>query len=548
MSRLKTAIGGLACAALLVASPPATAESPHIYGFHSWSAGCDIDVMNGKTGWYVFYHIVWYSPDISSLQQAKGEGFTIIMGLFDDWDDEIPADRDDWPAFADRCADIVDQVKDYVHIFHLDNEMEGDQENPNEYAECFRMVRDAIKAVDPEAIVTNGGVHDVKWFEPMARRLGDEIDGYQSHVNIPPDCMAVLDHVPGGARKPYYITEFTKIPYESGWIRDYYAAHNDWNLTHEHTSACACWFVYDLYGWYDHSLKWLPEPKADYQWVTANTNYTNDYATRPVTISDVRIDILDSSAVSVSWTTDIPSTTQVEWYGENASVGHVTSFDPHLARQHSATFSGCVPDYKYYLWVRSTAQDYGDAAQRFSFGTNTSWSPGGWLRQGWNLVSLPLEPADGRVEAVFDTLAAYGNELANSVFAYDGAYLIYPADFTSVEAGKGYWLNLSTATSEYCEGYAPTEDVHIPLRSGWNLIGQPHDYGTALASCSVTDGVLTLSFDDAAAAGWVEQPLYFYGPDGYSACRTSGGDDDTLRPWYGYWILSLKDNLHLVIP
>lgn len=529
-------------------APPSDAESPYIYGFHSWSPGCDLDVMSGKTGWYVRYQIIWEGISLSTLQQAKGEGFTIIMGLFDDWEHEIPTDRDRWPAFAAQCAAVADYVRDYCHIFHLDNEMDGNELNPNTFVECFRMVRDAIKAVNPDAIVSNGGVLNPNWFEPMARRLGDEIDGYQSHVHIPPDCMEILESVPGAYRKPYYITEFTNaLDYPTGWLQSYYADHNDWNVNHDHKSACACWFVYDLCGWYSYSLKYLPQANADYEYVTSHTEYTNEFAERPITISDVRIDILSSSSAAVSWKTDIASTTQVEWYADGATQGRVTSFDTRLTTEHSATFSGCVPNYKYYLVARSTAQGYGDAAERFAFGTNTSWSPSGWLRAGWNLISLPLEPADPRAEKVFDTVSAAGN-IESALFTFDGEYRLYPADFTEVHAGRGYWILLDGPASEYCEGLASSGEVSITLTDGWNLIGQPHNYPTALASCKVTDGAATLSFDAAVDAGWIADTAYYYHGDGYSTCRTWGGDDDSLRPWYGYWVLAYRAGLTLVIP
>ena len=538
-----------ALAASVALAPLCRAESPHVYGFHSWTPGCDIDVMNGKTGWYVFYETIGHDVNLPRLIQAKGEGFTVIMGMFDNWENEIPLDRANWPAFAARCAELADQARDYCHIFHLDNEMEGDMPTPSDFTECFRMVRDEIKAIYPEAIVSNGGVYTTAWFDDMAHRLGDEIDGYQSHMRIPPDCMAALEKVPGGQRKPYYVTEFSNaITYTPGWLQGHYAEHDDWNQTHEQTSACSCWFVYDLPSWYQFSLKWLPEPKADFQWVTANTDYTNEYAERPVVISDVSINITSGSGGVVTWQTNIPSTTQIEWYGENATEGTVSGFDPRLKTDHWALITSCVPSYRYHLWVRSTAYDYGDDAEHFTFGTNTSTAPGGWLRAGWNLVSLPLEPADPRAAEVFDTAIAAGNDITNNLFAYDGTYSIYPSGFTTLRSGTAYWLRLDMAGDEYCEGLNVTSDVEIALSHGWNLIGQPHDYPTPLADCEVSDGATTLSFGDAVSAGWIEEPLYFYGASGYQTCIRSGGDDDQLRPWYGYWALTNTDGVTLIIP
>ena len=539
----------LGAAVLLAAPPQAGADSPHVYGFHSWSQGCDINVMNGKTGWYVHYQIVDHSINLPALAQAKGEGFTIIIGLFDDWEEEIPLDRDEWPAFAARCAHLASQARDYCRIFHLDNEMEGNSTGIDEFTECFLMVRDEIKALYPEAIVSNGGTVGTTWFPKMAQRLGSEIDGYQTHVCIHPDNMYALAAIPGASRKPYYLTEFSKIPgYVPGYMQGYYADFNEWNENNEQKGVCACWFVYDLYGWYSHSLKWLPEPKADYQWLTENTEYVNQYAERPISIYDVHVDITSSAGGTVTWKTDVAATTQIEWYGESATTGRTSDFDPDLSTTHSAGFNLCVEDYRYDLWVRSTAYDYGDDAEHFTFGTNTSQAPGGWLRAGWNLVSLPLEPADPAADAVFDTAVAAGNDLTNDIFRYQGGYSMYPLHFTEMESGRGYWLRLDFASAEDCEGLNVTSDVELALDYGWNLIGQPHDYPTPLADCEVSDGATTLSFADAASAGWIADPAYFYDASGYRACSTAGGDDDSLQPWYGYWLLAQTDGLTLIIP
>lgn len=534
---------------LALLGAPAAADAPHIFGFHSWDNGCGLDVMSGKTGWYVRYQIIWQGVSLSDLEQAKSEGFTIIMSLFDTWTHEIPVDRDRWPEFASQCAAMANYVKDYCRIFHLDNEMEGDMPTPDDFTECFRMVRDAIQGVHPDALVTNGGVYLQNWFEPMARRLGAEIDGYQSHVNIPVPNMAVLETIPGGQRKPYYITEFTNhTGYTPGWLQGYYYTHNQWNQTHEQTSACACWFVYNLGGWEAYSIKYLPLQNADYKDITANNNYTNDYAERPITVYDLRIDTISGTSANVQWKTNVASTTQVEWYPEGATQAFYTPFETALTKQHEVTFNGVQQNVKFHMCIRSTAHDYGDSWEWVTFGTNISQAPGTQFRAGWNLIAVPLVPGDPRVEAVLDTSIDSGNDLTNAVFRYDDGYDMYPGDFTLMERGRGYWVRLSTATYEYCEGLAETDPVALPLQSGWTLIGQPHDYETLLADCQVSNGASTVWFDDAVSAGWIGGTLYNYKYGGYETCQTSGGDDSYLRPWYGYWVLTQQPGLSIIIP
>jgi len=88
----------------------------------------------------------------------------------------------------------------------------------------------------------------------------------------------------------------------------------------------------------------------------------------------------------------------------------------------------------------------------------------------------------------------------------------------------------------------------FPLFGGWNLIGSGREGAVPLASCMLTDGVDIYLYDEAVAAGWVQTMLYYF-TTGYRECRTDGmGDDDHLRPWYGYWLLTYRPGLSIIIP
>ena len=176
-------------------------------------------------------------------------------------------------------------------------------------------------------------------------------------------------------------------------------------------------------------------------------------------------------------------------------------------------------------------------------------SPAGWLREGWNMMSVPNAAWDSGVSAVLSDLAAAGNVLQSSLFRFaaDAGYEMYPADFTQVDCGLGYWLRLTTAADASMKGIRAAGEVTIDLAEGWSLIGHPHMDAVALAACEVSDGATTQSFADAVAAGWLQGTLYAYEASGYVEV-TGGGAEDTLRPWYGYWILAYRPGLALVIP
>lgn len=173
-------------------------------------------------------------------------------------------------------------------------------------------------------------------------------------------------------------------------------------------------------------------------------------------------------------------------------------------------------------------------------------SPPGWLHAGWNLISLPLGPAAAEAHDALDDCAAAGNTITNALFSYSpsAGYSVYPHDFTTMSA-TGYWLSLSTAAEEVLVGYDPPASPHIPLEPGWNLVGCPSRTPAPWADVEVTDGVTTLPAQSAPA--WLDPYAYGY-EGGYVRVAASGGDDDALRPWHGYWVHARAPGLELVLP
>jgi len=179
-------------------------------------------------------------------------------------------------------------------------------------------------------------------------------------------------------------------------------------------------------------------------------------------------------------------------------------------------------------------------------------SPAGFYKVGWNLISIPIQPSNPEASAVFQDLLELGNVLEGNLYRYEPGvgYLQYPYDFTQINPGIGYWLYLSEAepdTVVNIRGQVQTEDARIPLVEGWNLIGFPFLEPVPLADCQLSDGVTVKSFAQATEAGWIQPVLYYLG-SGYKKLALDGGDDDTLRPWHGYWFLVFEDDLQLIIP
>ena len=179
-----------------------------------------------------------------------------------------------------------------------------------------------------------------------------------------------------------------------------------------------------------------------------------------------------------------------------------------------------------------------------------SLSPSGWLHGGWNLISLPLAPTDADPEAALDQCVAAGNTLSNNLYQYGGpaGYSIYPGGFTTLASARGYWLNLTTGAEEDLSGEGPGPDAPIPLYDGWTMLGCPYPGPVAWTDCSLTDGGQTKTFDQAVTDGWIEPNVYYYEGGVYRLSKPTGGDDDSLRPWYGYWFLTKQAGLQLLVP
>jgi len=78
---------------------------------------------------------------------------------------------------------------------------------------------------------------------------------------------------------------------------------------------------------------------------------------------------------------------------------------------------------------------------------------------GWNLISIPLQPLDGRKSVLFPNATSFA-------YSYDNAYVVSD----TLKIGKGYWLKFNSSQSHQIQGQFLNQ-LQIPLKAGWNLIG-----------------------------------------------------------------------------
>ena len=80
--------------------------------------------------------------------------------------------------------------------------------------------------------------------------------------------------------------------------------------------------------------------------------------------------------------------------------------------------------------------------------------------QGWNMISLPVTPADATFDVLFPD--------AVSAFEFDAGYQLA----TQLSPCVGYWLNAATGGTYQISGTAAGLcDVTLPV--GWNMVGVP---------------------------------------------------------------------------
>ncbi|MEW6201316.1 MAG: hypothetical protein AB1546_05030, partial [bacterium] len=154
------------------------------------------------------------------------------------------------------------------------------------------------------------------------------------------------------------------------------------------------------------------------------------------------------------------------------------------------------------------------------------------MKPGWNLIGVPIEPE------VTSALTQLGDDLPLlNVYQYFDRQF-YAADAADIQAGLGYWVYVAENTEIDLVGMTVSDEVRVPLKEGWNLIGNPYEgplvWGDNL-EVEVDDIALVLS--EAAKQGLIGSEMYEFDGVGYKRVNTG----DALQPWRGYIIKAKKD-------
>ena len=155
------------------------------------------------------------------------------------------------------------------------------------------------------------------------------------------------------------------------------------------------------------------------------------------------------------------------------------------------------------------------------------------LATGWNMISLPLQPANISASSVLQTIPnTAGNMLYRWNASKDGYDAVYGA--MELELGKAYWTPI-TADGTWMSTGTEIHGVQVVLTPGWNMIGVPCAADVSATDVSVTVGADTYNLVDAVQNGYIGGIFYSWNAaDGeWDAAVIS--DAVVLNPGIGYF-------------
>lgn len=182
-------------------------------------------------------------------------------------------------------------------------------------------------------------------------------------------------------------------------------------------------------------------------------------------------------------------------------------------------------------------------------GVQTLVSPPELLVDGDKYISLPAIPVESDPGIVL-------GENATGLSKYDSTLGTLVDSPSAVLMGEGYKVSNAGTVPISFSAYVDEEglDTFVALpKAGWNLIGSPYTYSIDWATVMVSDGTKTVSMTEATKTeSWLDSAVLYTKP-GETAPASVNLESDfrtssVLKPWFGYWVRSRKDNLALIIP
>jgi hypothetical protein len=444
------------------------AESMHVFGIHFWDWGANVDVMSHRTGWVVQQASLSEGamPDVGGhYEPAVAEGFTILQRL--DWGDMgniMPITEADQNTFAQRCGQWANALKHVCRTYTIANEVDFvEGMTPAIYASGFTKVRNAIRAVQPEAKVLVGHWTNGELVRQVVRTLGpDGYDGLTDHTpnSVPVGFLDMLDEENARPGVGVYITEWgwraDTNPQAMSVMRSFYLEIGASNASRARQVYCACWFLYPAFldpG--DEKLFSLQKATTydnpAFEAATAIGTSFNSYSASPVMMTGLIADIPDSgTAIPVRWNTNVPARRQL-WWTPVGTWGwqneRYTPFSTAEGTVHQLTMDTLSPATAYEVSPLSTKKDYADAGGRRFRVKSGPWS------------SQAEQSGPGRVTVAWatdwptDSVVEYGPTAAlGSTASSETLVLTHQLAISSLPVGQYFYRVLSSEANPDVNG------------------------------------------------------------------------------------------------
>jgi hypothetical protein len=155
------------------------------------------------------------------------------------------------------------------------------------------------------------------------------------------------------------------------------------------------------------------------------------------------------------------------------------------------------------------------------------------LTTGWNMISLPLQPANISASAVLQTIP---NTAGNMLYGWNASKNTYDAVYGAMELelGKAYWIPI-TADGTWMSSGTEIHGVQVGLTPGWNMIGVPCVAGVSATDMTVTVGADTYNLVDAINNGSIGGIFYSWNAADGEWNATVISDTAVLNPGMGYF-------------
>ncbi|MFZ2071432.1 MAG: hypothetical protein WAV32_07555 [Halobacteriota archaeon] len=154
------------------------------------------------------------------------------------------------------------------------------------------------------------------------------------------------------------------------------------------------------------------------------------------------------------------------------------------------------------------------------------------LATGWNMITLPFQPANLSASSVLPTIPNAGG-IAYVWNASKGAYdAVY--DNIELELGRAYWISIAS-NGTWTPGGSEVHGIDVNLTSGWNMIGILSCTNVSVLDINITVGTDTYNLVDAVNNGYIGGIFYAWNAANGEYEATVISDTAVLNPGIGYF-------------